>query len=270
MNDSRNRFAQGKAQPEAGEKKNSWGRGSEAERERPITDLAKNAFEQRRDKVVARNAAAAAANTVKIKVEAQEHFDKTHRPTTMTGAAMDQPLIDARGEFDADRAARRKQGSAAPAPITSLRSLQAIIEFWEDHADYAVNFFRSEFNYTSLSNCLTTLVFGRQRPAIVETVAEAYSECLAGNHLELPRRVDGNGATIRKRGEPVPLPPTLYPGYIWAAQAEAATQADLKRQMDEWLAGKKLAQARDFSELQAEVRGGFNTPRPGQPNLDRS
>jgi hypothetical protein len=251
----------------ANERKNAWGRGPEAERERPITDINKNPFGAARDKIVERNAAAAvaAADTKKIKDEAQKHFNATHQ-TTMNGTMMDQPLVEANKAYIADRAARKNQGPAAPAPVTSWRSLQALVEYWQRNADNALNFYESEFNYASLTNCLVTLIFGRQRPAIVETVAEAYSECIVGNHLEPPRRTDGNGATIRKRGEPTSLPPTLYPAYIWPAQVEAATQADLKRQMDEWLAGKKLAQARPLSELRAEVQSGFRAPRPGEPD----
>jgi hypothetical protein len=242
------------------EKKNPWGRGPDAEREQPITDLTKNPFERHHDKTVKRNnvAAAAAADTKKIKDEAQKHFNASHQ-TTMTGTLMDQPLIKAR---DANQVARGNQGPAAPTPVTSWRSLQAMMEFWEDHSDNAVNFFRSEFNYTSLTNCLVTLVFGRQRPAIVETVAEAYHECVVGNHLELPRRVDGSGATIRRRGEPTPLPPTLYPAYVWPAQVEAASREELNRQVIEWLAEKKLAQKRPLAELQAEVRKNYKTARP--------
>ncbi len=78
-----------------------------------------------------------------------------------------------------------------------MRTIPACIEFWEDHADNAVNFYRSEFNYSSLINCFVTRVFGRHRPPTVEEVAEAYAECLGGNHLELQRLVDGNGATKR-------------------------------------------------------------------------
>jgi hypothetical protein len=170
---------------------------------------------------------------------------------------------------DADREQRRNATATTPV-TTSWRSLQALIEFWQRHADNAVNFYESEFNYTSLINCLTTMIFGKQRPAIVETVGEAYSECIVGNHLELPRRTDGNGATIRKRGESTPLPPTLYPAYVWPAEAEAARTEELNRQAAEWLSGKKAAEARPFSALQAEVRSGFKAPRPGGPNLDRS
>jgi len=165
------------------------------------------------------------------------------------------------------RASLRKPKDAAVAtPVISWRSLQALVEFWQRHADAAVNFYESEFNYSSLTNCLVTLVFGRGRPAVVETVAEAYQECLASNHFELPRVVDGSGATIRKRGEPTPLPPTLYPAYVWPAEVAAAEAAAVQQQVDEWLAGKKKAQKRNFDDLAKEVRAGYKPPPPtGRP-----
>lgn len=191
-------------------------------------------------------------------------------PTSAAGVVMDKSVTDAKQAYDADRQARGRDASM-PMAITSWRSIQALIEYWQRHADNARDFYESEFNYTSLCNAVVTLIFGRRRPATVETVAEAHAACFTGNYLELPRLVDGNGATIRKRGwSPQPVPPAVFPAYIWPAQAEAASQDELKRQMDDWLAGKKPARERPFHELQAEVRSGFKAPRPGGPNLDRS
>ena len=237
-------------------------------------DTPKNCFDQQDE---ARRKARVASDTQGQREQARESQRAawTHQkdvPRTPGGIAAGADLVALKAASDADRVARRNQGVVTPAQATSWRSLQALIEYWQRNADNALNFLESEFNYTSLTNCLVTLICGKLQPAIVETVAEAFAICLTGNHLELPRRVDGNGATIRKRSDwkPQPLPPTLYPAHVWPAEVEAATQADLKSQMDEWLAGKKLAQTRPLAELRAEVRGGFRTPRPGEPNLDWS
>ncbi len=233
-----------------------------------------NRFDQRDER---RRAARAASNTQDQREQAREsqRADWTHTsdvPRTPGGIAAGADLAALKAASDADRAARRNQSSVTPAPVSSWRSLQALVEFWQRNADNAVNFYESEFNYTSLTNCVVTLIFGRGRPATVETVAEAFAICLSGNHLELLRRVDSNGATIRKRGDwkPQSIPPTVYPAYIWPAEVEAATVQERENQMAEWLAGKQIAQARPFAELQAEVRRGFKTPRHGSPNLDRT
>jgi hypothetical protein len=247
------------------ERKNAWGRGPDAEPERSVADVTKNAFERNRDRIAAQHAtaAASAADTKKIKDEAQRHFDATHKRTT-TGAVMDQNLADAEAAYTADRQARRNQSTTEVHGVTTMRSLQANIQFWEDNADNAANFFRSEFNYVSLVNCYVTRVFGRHRPPTVEEVAEAYAECIAGNHLELPRRVDGNGATIRKRGERTQLPPTLYPAFCWPQEEIAARDAELRRALDTMLNRDPARQAEDatnrnrpLSELQREVRSQF-------------
>jgi hypothetical protein len=240
----------------------------------PLADDRKNKFQRHREVDDAqRRDTTSHDNLVKQHAQDNERWlKKTFQPTAAGGTRLPDDLAALKKASDADRAARRNQGAATPTTVTSCRSLQALLEFWQRNTDNAVNFYESEFNYTSLTNCLVTLVFGKHRPATVETVAEAYNICIVGNYLELPRRVDGNGATIRKRGDwkPQSIPPTLYPAYVWPAEVEAVTTQERENQMAEWLAGKKLAQARPFSELQAEVRRGYKTPRPGAPNLDRT
>jgi hypothetical protein len=235
------------------------------EAQRTITDITKNPFERNRDRVAARNtaAAASAANTKKIADESQRHFNQTHQ-TTNTGALMDRSLADAKAAYDADRLARRNQAPAEVHGVTSMRTIQACIEFWEDHADNAVNFYRSEFNYASLINCFVTRVFGRHHPPTVEEVAEAYAECITGNHLELQRLVDGNGATVRKRGTPQPIPPTLFPAYVWPAQEAAARQEEFQEALAVMLGTSASRKAEDaanrktpLAEQQKQVRSNY-------------
>jgi hypothetical protein len=236
------------------------------ESQKPVTDLTKNAFERNRDRVSAQHAAAAAsaADSEKIKDDAQRHFDATHR-RTMTGAVMDPSLAAASDKYHADRQARRNHGTTEAHGLTSMRTIQACIEFWEDHADNGVNFYRSEFNYASLVNCFVTRVFGRHRPPTVEEVAEAYAECITGNHLELQRLVDGNGATIRKRGfQSQPIPPTLFPKFVWPSEEAAARDAELRRALDIMLNRDPARKAEDaanrktpLAEQQKQVRANY-------------
>jgi hypothetical protein len=235
------------------------------EAKKPITDINKNAFERDRDRVAAQHAAAAAsaADTKKIKEDAQEHFDATHRRGP-TGRPMDPTLAAASEKYHAERLARGN----APAEVrgvTTMHALQACIEFWQRNADGALNFFESEFNYTSLTNCFVTRVFGRHQPPTPETVSDSYFECLEGNYLELPRIVDGNGATIRKRGfQSQPIPPTLFPRFIFPQEEAAAREVELRHAVDIMLNRDPARKAEDaanrktpLAEQQKLVRANY-------------
>lgn len=151
---------------------------------------------------------------------------------------------------------RQANGVTTPQPqqVVSVQALQAPLEYWFNHADAAANFYQSEFNYTSLVNCFTTLVFREAKPAIPETVAEAHEICVRGNHLEFQRRTDANGATVRRRGEPAHnIPPTLYPAYAWPAQEAAASEAALQQMIDSRETEIKRAKAMPFNQLKAEA-----------------
>jgi hypothetical protein len=248
------------------EKASPW---KKREQERPVTDIAANPFERERAKIAARNAASAstAADTQTIRDEAQRHFNQTHK-TSRTGALMDPSLADASEKYHADRLARRKgsQGTAEVHGVTSLLALRAMIEFWQRNADSAVNFYESEFNYTSLTNCFVTRVFGWHHPPTPETVSDSYFECLEGNNLELPRFVDGNGATIRKRGDwkPQPIPPTLFPAYIWPQEEATARQKEFQEALAVMLGTGAARKAEDaanrrtpLAEQQKQVRANY-------------
>jgi hypothetical protein len=234
------------------------------ETKKAITDINKNPFERNRDNIAARNAAAtaSAADTKKIKEGAQKHFDATHR-VSRTGRLMDPALAAASDKYHADWLARQNQPTT-DVRVTSMLSLRAIIEFWQRKADSAVHFFESVFNYTSLVNCLTTRIFGRGRPAIPEEVSEAYFECLEGNHLELPRVVDANGATIRKRGQAQPIPPTLFPKFVWPQEEAAARDAELREAFAVMMgtsarrkAEEAAARKTPLAEQQKQVRSSY-------------
>jgi hypothetical protein len=248
------------------ERANPWKKREQAQ---PVTDLAGNAFARDRAKRTAQHAAAAstAADTQTIKEEAQRHFNQTHK-TSRTGALMDPSLADASDKYHADRLARGKgsQGTTEVHGVTSLLALRAMIEFWQRNADSAVNFYESEFNYTSLTNCFVARVFGRHQPPTPETVSDSYFECLEGNCLELPRFVDGNGATIRKRGDwrPQPIPPTLFPAHIWPQEEAAARQEEFQEALAVMLGTSGARNAEDaanrrtpLAEQQKQVRANY-------------
>jgi catechol 2,3-dioxygenase-like lactoylglutathione lyase family enzyme len=235
------------------------------ESQEPITDLTKNAFERNRDAIAARNAAAAATavDTKRIKDDAQNHFDVTHRRGP-TGTVMDPALAAASKNYHADQLARRKQATSEVRGVTSLLALRAMIEFWQRNADSAVNFYESEFNYTSLTNCFVTRVFGRHQAPTPETVSHSYFECLEGNHLELPRAVDANGGIVRRRGQAQPIPPTLYPRFAWPQEEAAARDAEVHEALAVMLgtsarrkAEEAAARKTPLAEQQKQVRANY-------------
>jgi hypothetical protein len=139
-----------------------------------------------------------------------------------------------------------------------------MIEFWQRNADSAVNFFESEFNYTSLTNCFVTRVFGRHQPPTPETVSDSFFECREGNHLELPRVVDASGGVVRRRGEPQPIPPTLYPKFVWPQEQAVAREAELQEAFTIMLGTNARRKAEDaanrkvpLAEMQKQVRAGY-------------
>jgi hypothetical protein len=237
------------------------------ETKRDITEFDKNAFGREHDRRVALNAAAAASavDTKKIKDDAQKHFATTHRQTPSGSAVQDPSLEVASKNYQADRMARRSQGTPqVPAPV-SFHAIKAMIEYWLNHANSAVNFFESEFNFTSLTNCFVTRVFGRHQPPTPETVSDSYFECLEGNYLELPRVVDANGATIRKRGfRSQPVPPTLFPKFTFPAEEAAAREAQLQEAFTIMLGTNARRKAEDaanrrvpLAEQQKQVRANY-------------
>jgi hypothetical protein len=249
------------------ERRKGWGRGPEAEHKQPVEDITENAFERNRKAIAARNAAVASAaiDSKKIKDDAQKHFDATHRQTPSRSAVMDPSLAAASKNYHADRLARRSRGTLqVPAPV-SLHAIKAMIEYWLKHGDSARSFFESTFNYTSLINATITLMFGRGRPVSPETVAEAYFVCADGNYLELPRVVDANGATIRKRGfQSQPVPPTLFAKFVWPQEEAAVREAELQEAFTIMLGTNARRKAEDaanrkvpLAEMQKQVRAGY-------------
>lgn len=248
------------------ERRKGWGRGPEAEHKQPIEDININPFERDRARVAARHAAAAATavDTKRIKQDEQRHFDATHRQTPSHSAVMDPSLAAASKNYHADRLARRNQATSEVRGVTSMLALRAMIEFWQRNADSAINFFESEFNYTSLTNCFVTRVFGRHQPPTPETVSDSFFECREGNHLELPRVVDANGGIVRRRGEPQPIPPTLYPKFVWPQEEAAAREAELQEAFTIMLGTNARRKAEDaanrkvpLAEMQKQVRAGY-------------
>jgi hypothetical protein len=249
------------------ERRIGWGRGPDgAEHKQPIEDVNTNPFERDRARVAARHAAAAATavDTKRIKQDEQRHFAARHRQTPSKSAVMDPTLADAYDKHHADRQARRNLSATEVHGVTSLLALRAMIEFWQRNADSAVNFFESEFNYTSLTNCFVTRVFGRHQAPTPETVSDSFFECREGNHLELPRVVDANGGIVRRRGEPQPIPPTLYPKFIWPQEEAAARDAELQEAFAVMTGTSTRRKAEDatnkakpLAELQKEVRSQF-------------
>ena len=235
------------------------------ETKKPVTDITANPFERNLANIAARNAAAAAsaADAQRVKDRTEKHFDATHR-VSRTGALMDPTLAAADEKYHAELLARGK-GTTEVRGVTSLLALRAMIEFWQRNADSALNFFESEFNYTSLTNCFVTRVFGRHQPPTPETVSDSYFECLEGNHLELPRVVDANGATIRKRGfRSQPIPPTLFPRFIWPQEEAAARDAELRESLAVMLgtsarrkAEEATARKTPLAEQQKQVRANY-------------
>jgi hypothetical protein len=251
------------------EQQSVWGRHA-AKRQRPIDDLGKNSFERHRDALSARGAAAVAEREKheQARQVQRTNYEATHQLTT-GNLVMDGALTSAHAAYVEDRAARKNQPATEVRPETSARALQACIEFWQRNSESGKTFHESEFNYASLTRCFVARVFGRGLPATPEEVSEAYSECLEKNCLELPRRIDGNGATIRRRGEPSPLPPTLYPQYVWPAQEQAARDAEFTTALAQMMgtdANRKREDSnnrqKSLSELQAEVRAGYRDKLP--------
>jgi len=269
------------AEPQGDERRNAFERHADKlTRESKVpqagTELeidCQNAF-TRNDRVRAARKAFASAQPVedyaaRREADRRKWVEHDGSPRTSTGTLLDAQTQKLKSASDADRIARRSPVQTAAPPLAeSWRTVQALIEFWDVHADNAVNFFRSEFNYTSLVNCLLTLIFAKGRPPLVETVAEAFELCVAGNHLETMRITDANGATIRKRGEPVPTPPTLYPAYVFPAQADAANRAEMERQIATWLQEKKAAEKLSFADLQRRARANYK-PAPPQMAAER-
>lgn len=248
------------------ERRKGWGRGPEAENKQPVEDISENAFVRDRARIAARNAAAAASavDTKRIKQDEQRHFEAAHRQTPSKSAVMDPTLAAAKAASDADRLARRSQGTPQALAPVSLHAIRAMIEYWLKHADSAANFFESEFNYTSLVNCAITLMFGRGRPVSPETVSEAYFECLDKNCLELPRVVDANGGIVRRRGEPQPIPPTLYPKFIWPQEENTKREVELQEALAVMLGTSAKRKAEDaanrkvpLAEMQKQVRANY-------------
>ena len=123
--------------------------------------------------------------------------------------------------------------------------------------------FLSSFNGTSLNNCVQTrLGKGWQAGQTIEAlvcphlVEDAFQECLAGNHLELAYTRDENGNRVRKRGEAILAPPTLYPKYIWPDEARLLAERERAEALRLNSVEAQRAIALPFEELQAKVRAG--------------
>jgi hypothetical protein len=114
-------------------RKNPWNRGPDAEPEQPVTDLTENAFKRQRTAIAARHVAdaATAADTKKIKAEAQRHFDETHKRTT-TGTVMNESLATAKTAYDADRQSRNNSTTALAPELDPYiaEKLEAMVLLW--------------------------------------------------------------------------------------------------------------------------------------------
>jgi hypothetical protein len=143
--------------------------------------------------------------------------------------------------------------------MINIDVLEACITSWR--LQDGQRFIPVEFNVTSLNNAIQTRL-GRGEEVSPQLVDAAYQDCIAGNNLYTL----AHAQTVFPRGVVSrPLPPTLFPTFIWPDEAQSIAEADARANVERTEAERKKLLGMDFAELQKRARSGF---KPGNPSTD--
>jgi hypothetical protein len=134
--------------------------------------------------------------------------------------------------------------------------LHACVMSWRLQWPYGQQFINVEFNAVSLNNAIQTRL-ARGEDVSPQLVDAAYQECIAGNHLYTLAHTQ----TVRPRGTVSrPLPPTLFPKYVWPDEAQSLAEAEARASIERDATERQHLLAMDFADLQKQARQGF---KPG-------
>jgi hypothetical protein len=193
---------------------------------------------------------------------------QTAPPTASGGTRLTSDLVGLKAASDASRTAAKQ-----PSIVINPQVLKAVVMLWRSESPDGVTFFRfyeeSAFNKESFNNAVQHLI-ARGAPIDPELPQAAYESCVSGNHLEPKKRRDRDGNVVTLRSEAGRPTPALFPRVIWPDEAAAEDQARHELAVEAASAEVQRALSLPFAELQKHVRVEFKSPKPGEPNLDRS
>jgi hypothetical protein len=134
--------------------------------------------------------------------------------------------------------------------------LKACVLTWRLQWPNGQQFINVEFNAVSLNNAIQTRL-ARGEEVSPQLVDAAYQDCITGNYLYTLDHFQ----TVRPRGTVRrPLPPTLFPKYVWPDEAQSLAEAEARASVERDATERQRLLAMDFADLQKQARQGF---KPG-------
>lgn len=134
--------------------------------------------------------------------------------------------------------------------------LNACVMSWRLQWPNGQRFINVEFNPVSLNNAIQTRL-AQGEEASPQLVDAAYQDCITGNHLYTSEHI----RTVWPRGSVRrPLPPTLFPKYVWPDEAQSIAEAEARASIKRSEMEQQKLLGMDFAELQKLARQDFRTP----------
>jgi hypothetical protein len=228
----------------------------------------KNKFERHQEVIDAQRQNTSAFDArVQSREESRRRWNRLDdsAPKTGTGMPLDSSLVALRDKAEQTRLAKKQ-----PPIIVDIPTLRACVGLWRAESPDGVSLYQSweenDWNKEML-NRATQFHIANGMPITPALSQAAYNSCVQGNHLDPKKRRGPDGAVVRRRGEPSPLPPVEFPRVIWNDEREAIETAEHERAVAAVEKETQRALSMNFEELQAAARKTYKPASPTLPHI---